>query len=178
MMKNRVKENIPKIFCPALEELMTLTDSIRVPYDCIKQAIEMHIPTVVSKLSKEQLSQSAIEFVRWAAIKKQALGIPLVISHLTTQSKGPTFWNNIEIRLKLLNEFLEKLKDPSFEYNPVINYVFFTLSSPKSEVRSASCQVLKTLALKGQAPTINKMLQSSNLSTQTQKMAKNAISSH
>lgn len=178
MMKNRVKENIPKIFCPALDELMSLTDSIRVPFDCIKQAIDVHIPTVVNKMSKEQLSQSAIEFIRWAAIKKQALGIPLVISHLTTQNKGPTYWGNIEIRLKLLNEFLEKLKDPSFEYNPVINYVFFTLSSPKIEIRNASCQVLKTLALKGQAPTINKMLQSSNLSTQTQKMAKNAISSH
>lgn len=178
MMKHRVKENIPKVFCPALDELMSLTDSIRVNSDTVRQAIDQHIPTIVQKLSKEQLSQGSIEFVKWAAGKKQALGIPLVMTHLITQLKGPTNWNNIEIRLKLLNEFLEKLKDSTYDYGSIINYVFFTLSSPKSEVRNASCQVLKTLALKGQASTINKLLQSSNLSTQTQKMAKNAISSH
>ncbi|OHT03140.1 hypothetical protein TRFO_06801 [Tritrichomonas foetus] len=181
MLRLPLKQKVlqPIIFSRVVNELSDLTDSIRLSSDNIRQAIEVHIPTIVRNLGnkKEQIANASADFIRWAAKKKQALGVQLVIQYIIAPTKLQMPWENQEVRLKLVDEICSKSNDPSINYGEIINYCIEALFSKMSEVRKASCKVLKTLSMKGQGQAINKLIQSSTLSSATKKMVKNEIQS-
>jgi hypothetical protein len=112
----------------------------------------------------------------WAA-EKNALGVGSIAPHLMAPLKGAVIWPNVQEKLNVIQELLETfgMVDASFDTGPIIDFVFVTLKSKNSDVRSSACKVCKVLAKMGSGVQINKMLQSSNLSTATQNAVKSAI---
>lgn len=179
IMRSRLTEEAIGVFVAATNAVMRLSDSLRLSGENIRGAIESHLPVIVKRLGdkKEQISKAAKQFIMWAA-ENDALGIPSIAPCLMAPLKKPIIWQNVTERLNIIQELLDRYGtvDQSFDTGAIINFVFITLESKSSEVRTSACKVCKVLAGMGAGSQINKMLQSSTLSAQTQNMVKSVIS--
>ena len=155
-----------------------LCDELRLSGDNIRNSIEPHLSVIVKRLGdkKEQISRTARKFLMWTA-ENEALGIPSLAPCLMAPLKKPVIWQNVAERLNIIQELLDRYGtvDQSFDTGTIINFVFVTLTSKMSEVRTNAFKVCKVLARMGAGNQITKMLQSSSLSAQTQAMVRNVI---
>ena len=179
ILRARLAEEAIGVFVAATQAMMRLSDELRLSGDNIRNAIEPHLPAIIKRLGdkKEQISKAARAFVMWTA-ENEALGIPSLAPCLMgAQGKSGIVQNAAE-RLKIIQELLDRYGtvDQSFDTGTIINFVFLALQSKMSEVRTNACKVCKVLAGMGAGPQISKMLQSSNLSAQTQNMVRSVIS--
>lgn len=176
MLGKCIERNVIRIFTCAIDELMVLGESISVSPEVLRNGIEPHIANVVNRLGdRKQISNASREFILWAA-DHQNLGVGVVAPFLM-KLPNPIQWANVEERLKIINDILRKSQnnDPSFDAAQIINFVFLTLDSPKSEVKKSAYAVISTLSHFGYGQQIVKMLASSGLSQAIKKMVKNVI---
>ena len=178
ILRGRLAEEAIGVFVAATNAMMKLCDELRLSGDNIRNSIEPHLSVIVKRLGdkKEQISRAARKFLMWTA-ENEALGIPSLAPCLMAPLKKPVIWQNVAERLNIIQELLDRYGtvDQSFDTGTIINFVFVTLTSKMSEVRTNACKVCKVLAGMGAGNQINKMLQSSSLSAQTQAMVRNVI---
>jgi hypothetical protein len=179
VMRGSLREKGIGVFVAATEELTRLADELRLSSDVVRTSIESLLGEIVKRLGdqKKQISQAAKEFIMWAA-EKDALGVGSIAPHLMAPLKQAVIWANVQEKLNVIRELLEAfgLVDASFDAAVIIDYVFVTLMSKNSDVRSSACRVCKVLAKMGFGVQINKMLQASSLSAATQNAVRAAIS--
>jgi hypothetical protein len=180
MMRWALRDDVRVIgvFTAALTELMTLTDRLKLTSDTIKAALEPHLPAIIKRLGdkKQQLAKAANDFVFWAA-DHRALQVAAVAPHLLAPLKAPISWPNVDEKLNLIQELLERYGtvDASFEYGQILSFVFVTLESKSENVRKRACAVCRTMAQMGAGQQIVKMLQGTTVSPQTRQMVNTAL---
>jgi hypothetical protein len=179
LLRLRLREELIGVFTAAISAIMTLSDNLRLSADVIRNSVEPHLGLIIGKLGdkKQQIGAAAKDFVIWAA-ESDAIGIPMIAPHLIAPLKKPVSWTNVQERLGVINDLLEKYGevDPAFEVQAIVHFAFVTLDSKPAGVRHAACQVCKALAGMGYASQILKMLQASSLNPQTQNAVRQAIS--
>jgi hypothetical protein len=179
LLRLRLREELIGVFPAATSALMALSDNLRLAPEAVRTALEPHLTLIVGRLGhkREQIAEAAKTFVLWAA-DNDYLGIHLIGPMLIAPLKKPITWSNVQERLVVIQELLERFGtvDGAFEVQTIVGFVLVALDSKAAGVRAAACQVCKVLAGMGAAPQINRMLQASSLSTQTQNAVKTAIS--
>jgi hypothetical protein len=164
LMKSCIKENINGAFVKAVDEVIKLTEKIKPPADIVRASIELHKQAIFSRLNNKKVSQTAVEFFRWAA-GNSALGVQFVAPIIMSPLKQPIHWTAVLPRLEIIQYLIETYGpiDGCFEIPQIISFIVLALDSPKTEVRKEALVVLDMLVELGARNQIIKMIQDSNI---------------
>ena len=164
LLKPCIKENSNGAFVKAVDEIIKLTDKIKPPVDVVRASIELHKQAIFSKLKNKKVSQTAVEFFRWAA-GNSALGVQFVAPIVMAPLKQPIQWTAVLPRLEIIQYLIETYGpiDGCFEIPQIISFVMLPLDSPKPEVRKEAMNVLDMLVELGAKSQIVKIMQDANI---------------
>lgn len=176
MMKPKLLDDVVAPFVAVTDAVMKLGDRIRISHDSLRSAVEPLTRIIVKRLGdkKKQISAACADFVRWAS-GHDALGMQSIMPLLAEPLKKPVSWPNVHNRLIMLQELLQSYEKLDSDSGQIINFVFASLDSKLSDVKATACDVCRIMSQMGATGQINRMLQASSLSVQTQNMVKSTL---